>query len=152
MRKRFQLRLLRHFRKSREQVGGLGVQAEEHIDQHLLKRFDRLTPPVRRMVFGWIALLSLLIIALVIQNFALSSHYQTLKPAPGGIYNEGVRGRFTNANPMYAVSDADKTVSRLIFAGLLTADEKGNLVGDLAKDYAVDAHGTTYTVHLRPNL
>lgn len=152
MRKRFQLRLLRHFHKSREHVGGLGLQAEEHIDQHLLKRFDRLTPPVRRLIVGWLGLVSLLIVALVIQNYALSGYYQTLKPAPGGIYNEGVLGRFTNANPMYAVNDADATVSRLIFAGLLAPDEKGNLVGDLASGYTVDAHGTTYTVHLRSHL
>lgn len=147
----YQLRLLRRFRKSQRQVEGFSTQAEEQIDQHLLKRFGRLAP-VRRFVFAWLGLLFLLIIGLIVQNLALSGYYQSLKPVPGGIYNEGVHGRFTNASPLYATNDADSTVSHLVFAGLLTSDDRGHIVGDLAKDYKVDDHGTTYTVHLRPHL
>ena len=53
---------------------------------------------------------------------ALSNYYQNLRPVPGGIYNEGILGTFTNANPMYASNDVDTAVSRLIFAGLFTYD------------------------------
>ncbi len=88
----------------------------------------------------------------MIQNLWLSKYYQTLKTVPGGIYNEGVLGRFTNANPLYATNEADTTVSKLIFSGLLTYDDKGKLVGDLASDFSVDARGSSYTVHLKPNL
>jgi peptide/nickel transport system substrate-binding protein len=129
----------------------LGSQAEQRIERHLLKRFERLIV-VRRFVIGWLSLLALIIVALIAQNLSLSGYYQTVKPAPGGIYNEGVLGRFTNANPIYAVSEADATVSRLIFAGLFTYDNQGKLVGDLARDYDVDKFGKTYTVHLKPNL
>ena len=145
------LRFRRHLRKGQRQVEGLGTQAEEHIDQHLLGRFDRLIP-VRRFVAAWLGLMALLIGGLVVQNLALSSHYQSLKFVPGGIYNEGVLGHFTNANPIYATSDADATVSRLIFAGLFTYNSSGELKGDLASDYTVDAKGNTYTVHLKPDL
>lgn len=145
------LRFRRHLRKGQRQVEDLGTQAEEHIDQHLLGRFDRLFP-VRRFVAAWLGLVLLLIAGLVAQNLALSSHYQSLKFVPGGIYNEGVLGHFTNANPIYATSDADATVSRLIFAGLFTYNSSGNLKGDLASDYSVDAKGNTYTVHLKPGL
>ncbi len=146
-----QLRLLRRFHKSQRQVEQLSTQAEEQISENLVKRFSRLAP-IRRFIFGWLGLMILLIGALVIQNILLSGYYQTLKPVPGGIYNEGVHGRFTNANPLYATNDADATVSRLIFAGLLTPDSKGNMVGDLASGYKVDDHGTTYTLQLRPHL
>lgn len=145
------LRFRRHLRKGQRQVEGLGSQAEEHIDQHLLGRFDRLNP-VRRFVAGWVGLMLLIIFALVGQNVALSNHYQTLKPVPGGIYNEGVLGHFTNANPIYATTDVDATVSRLIFSGLLTYNSSGELMGDLASDYSVDGRGNVYTVHLKPNL
>lgn len=145
------LRFRRHLRKGQRQVEDLGTQAEEHIDQHLLGRFDRLYP-VRRFVAAWLGLVLLLIAGLVAQNAALSSHYQSLKFVPGGIYNEGVLGHFTNANPIFATSDADATVSRLIFAGLFTYNSTGNLKGDLASDYSVDAKGNTYTVHLKPGL
>ncbi|MEK7594488.1 MAG: ABC transporter substrate-binding protein [Patescibacteria group bacterium] len=145
------LRFRRRFRKSQQQVGDLSTQAEQGIDRHFFKRFERLLP-IRRFLLGWIGLVVLLIAGLIAQNLTLSTHYQTLRSVPGGIYKEGVRGRFTNANPMYATTDADTTVSRLIFAGLFTYDKEGKLVGDLAQEYAVDEHGTTYTVRLKPNL
>lgn len=145
------LRFKRRIRTGQKQVEDLGIQAEKQIERHLFRRFDRLLP-IRRFVLGWLGLLVLLIAGLVTQNLSLSGYYQSLRPIPGGIYNEGLQGRFTNANPIYATSDADTTVSRLVFAGLLAYDSQGKLVGDLASDYSVDGHGTTYTVHLKPNL
>lgn len=145
------LRFRRRIHTGQRQVEGLGDKAEQQIDQHLLKRFQRLAP-IRRFVMGWLSLLVLLIGAIVVQNIALGGYYQRLKTVPGGIYTEGVRGRFTNANPLYATSEVDTTVSRLIFAGLLTYNKQGKLVGELASDYSVDPHGTTYTVHLKPHL
>jgi peptide/nickel transport system substrate-binding protein len=145
------LRWRRRLRMGQRQVEDLGTQAEQGIEEHLFKRFERLTP-VRRFVIGWIGLLILLIGGLVAQNLSLSGYYQALQTVPGGIYNEGLPGRFTNANPLYATSDADMTVSRLIFASLFDYDAHGNLVGDLASSYSVDARGTNYTVHLRPHL
>jgi peptide/nickel transport system substrate-binding protein len=152
MRTRFiRLRFRRRIRKGQQQVEDLGVQAEQQIERHLFKRFGRLLP-IRRFVAAWLGLLLLLIGGVVAQNLALSGYYQTLRTVPGGIYNEGLQGRFTNANPIYATSDVDTTVSRLIFAGLFSYDDQGKLVGDLASSYSVDARGTTYTVHLKPRL
>lgn len=145
------LRFRRHLRQGQRQVEDLGQQAEKGLDRHFFKRFDHLKA-VRRFVSGWLLLVLLLVVGLVVQNFFLSGYYQTLKPVPGGIYNEGVLGRFTNANPLYATSDVDTTVSRLIFAGLFTYNGQNVLVGDLATGYNVDSRGTTYTVHLKPHL
>ncbi len=145
------LRFWRRIREHQQQVGNLGVHAEQHIDRHLLKRFERLAL-VRRFVISWLSLLVLLIAAQAYQNLSLNNSYQTTKTIPGGIYNEGVQGRFTNANPLYATSDADTTISRLIFAGLFTYNQQGKLVGELASHYNVDPHGTTYTVHLKHHL
>jgi peptide/nickel transport system substrate-binding protein len=145
------LHALHRFRSSQRQVEDLSSQAEEHISEHVVKRFGRLAP-VRRFIAAWLGLVLLLIAGLVIQNLVLSGYYQSLKPVPGGIYTEGVLGRFTNANPIFATSDADATVSHLVFAGLLKPDADGRLVGDLASSYTSDEHGATYTVHLRPGL
>ncbi len=147
----YKLRFRRHLRKSQRQVEDLSTQAEQTLDKHLIKRVDRLVP-VRRFVIGWIGLMLFLIIGVLFQNNALGSYYQTLKPVPGGIYSEGVKGRVTNVNPIYASSDPDKTISRLVFAGLLKYDDDGKLIGDLAQSYSVDAKGNTYTIKLRPGL
>lgn len=145
------MRFRRRWRKGQRQVEDLGNQAERQIEQNFLGRLKHLKP-VRRFVVSWVVLLLVLIGGVAAQTLSLSHYYQTLQPIPGGIYNEGVLGRFTNANPLYATSAADATVSRLVFAGLFTYDGRGNLVGDLASGYRVDARGTTYTVQLKPGL
>jgi peptide/nickel transport system substrate-binding protein len=147
----FKLRFRRRVKKSQRQVEGLSYQAEQTIDRHLLRRFDRLLL-VRRFVVAWVGLFVLLIGCSIWQLAHLSAYYQSLQPVAGGIYSEGLQGTFTNANPLFASSPVDSTVSRLVFAGLFKYDEHNKLVGDLAKDYVADEKGTTYTVHLRPNL
>lgn len=145
------LRFRRQLRKSQQQVEDFGLQAEHGIERLLFKRFYRLAS-VRRFVITWLLLIIMLITGLIVQNFALSNYYQTYKPIPGGIYNEGIVGRFTNASPLFATSDVDSSVSKLLFASLFTYNEHNELVGDLAINYTVDAKGTTYTVHLKPHL
>ncbi len=145
------LRFRRRLRKGQQQAEGLGQQAEQQIERHLYRRFENLRP-IRRFLFAWIGLVVLLIGAVIAQTLSLSGYYQTLRTVPGGIYNEGVLGQFTNANPLYATSEADMSVSRLIFAGLFTYDNQGQLTGNLASSYSVDSHHTTYTVRLKPHL
>lgn len=145
------LRFRKGIRKSQQQFEDLSQQAELKIERHFFRRFSHLAR-VKRFVIGWLTLVLLLVICLAIQNFDLSGYFQTLKPVPGGIYNEGIVGRFTNANPLFATNDVDTSVARLIFAGLFTYNTKNQLVGDLAKSYSVDSKGTTYTVYLKPHL
>src|SRR6185437_9927365 len=102
-------------------------QAERQLEQNVFQRAGNLWG-VRRFVGGWILLLLLLICGLFVQNANLSKYYRALKPVPGGIYNEGVLGTFTNANPLYATNDADTSVSRLVFAGLFTYSSNNKLV------------------------
>lgn len=147
----FKLRFRRRLRKGQKQVEDIGLQAEANLEQHLFKRLGSLGKSWR-FVATWVGLVALLIVGLVVQLEQLGNQYQSLQPVPGGVFTEGVLGSFTNANPMYATSEADATVSKLIFAGLFTYDNHNNLVGDLARSYDVDAKGTTYTVHLKPNL
>lgn len=145
------LKFRRRLRRSQKQVEEISTQAEEHIEQHLFGRFDSLLP-VKRFIIGWIGLLLILMGAVIAQSLALSNYYQTLKTIPGGIFTEGILGRFTNANPIYATSEADTSVSRLVFGSLFTQDDSGNLQPELAKDYSVNTKGTVYTVHLKPHL
>jgi ABC-type transport system substrate-binding protein len=126
----------RRLRKSQRQVEGLSAQAEQNIEQHFLRRFDRLVA-VRRFVLAWLLLMTLLVGGVVAQQVALGNYYQVLKPVPGGIFSEGIVGSFSNANPIYATSDADTSVSNLIFAGLFKYNDHNQIVGDLASGYHV---------------
>ncbi len=129
----------------------LGQQADQQIEKLLLRRFDRLMF-VRRFVLLWIALFVALIFWTFLQFRGLSAYYQSLQPVPGGIYSEGISGTFTNANPLYASSTADRAASELVFASLLKYDNGNNLVGDLAQNWVLGPAQTHYTVHLKKNL
>lgn len=145
------LRFRRRFRMRRRQVVTIGEETEQQLDQHFFQRLDKLVP-VRRFVAGWTILVVIGISAVATQTVLLSTYYQTLQPAPGGVYAEGIIGDFTNANPLYASSLADKTVSKLLFSGLLKYNDSNELVGDLASKWSVDQRGEVYTVELRKNL
>ncbi len=145
------LRWRRRLRLSRIQVEDIGSQAEERLEQQFIRRLTRL-PQVGRFVASWIFLLVLLGSLLVIQTKQLGHYYKKLEPVAGGSYSEGLIGSFTNANPMYATSLVDTTVSRLIFAGLLKYNQSNHIVGDLAQKWKSDPAGKIYTVTLKPNL
>jgi peptide/nickel transport system substrate-binding protein len=145
------LRWRRRLRRKQRQVEDFGYQAEDNLERHLFKRLSRLTQ-VRRFIAGWVVLFILLIGGVFLQNRSLGAYYQVPKPAPGGIFTEGILGSFTNANPIYGASSVDNSVGRLVFSGLFKFDQNNLLTPDLAKSWAVDERGTTYTVVLNDNL
>lgn len=73
-------------------------------------------------------------------------------PQVGGSYTEGVIGAPQTINPIYAVKDADRDISRLIFSSLFTYDGFGALQPDLAERYDVSPDGKTYTVTLHKGV
>jgi len=149
--RKLNIRFRRQFRKSRRQVESLSLQAGEQIDRNFIRRLSRLAD-VRRFVIVWILLLVLLIGCVIAQTRGLSTIYQTLQPEPGGVYNEGILGDYTNADPIYATGPVDTAISRLVFSGLFTYNQNNQLVGDLASSWSVNSEGNVYTVHLRPGL
>lgn len=147
----FKLRFRRRLRLRKLQVEELGQQAEQGLERNFFRRLDRLTN-VRRFVVIWLLLLFLLGGCVIAQISALGAYYKVPQAIPGGRYSEGIVGSFTNASPLYASGPVDATVSRLLFAGLFTYDQKNNLKGDLAQSFSADERGTTYTIKLKPNL
>lgn len=150
-RRALKLRFRRKLRLQKRQVEELGAQAEQRLEDDFFKRLERLGA-VRRFVGTWLLLLVLLIGSMVAQTRGLSKYYQELVPVAGGTYTEGILGSFNNASPLYATDIVDSSVSRLLFAGLLTYDQSNSLVGDLASGWQVNEAGTQYAVKLKPNL
>ena len=145
------LRWRRKFRRRQRQIEDIGYQTEENIDKLLFRRLGRLYE-VRRFVLSWVVLVFALIFGLILQTRSLGSYYLTLGPADGGIFSEGIIGSYSNSNPIFASSDTDVTVSKLLYSGLLTYDKDSNLIGDLAESWSVDESGKIYTVVLKPDL
>lgn len=137
-------------RRQKQMEESLGA-AEKSFDINLIGRFDHFLR-VKRFAFGWVCLVLLVTFCVIVQTLALSSYYQTVRPAAGGIYNEGIVGTYSNASPLFATGSVDVAVSRLVFAGLLRYDDHNQLAGNLASSYSIDQTGKHYTVKLRPGL
>jgi len=73
-------------------------------------------------------------------------------PRAGGVHREGIAGTPRFINPLLAISEADKDLTTLLYAGLMTRDETGVLVPELAERYALSDDGTVYTFTLRDGL
>ena len=145
------LRWRRNFRRKQRQLEDIGSQTEEHLDRHFFRRLGRLYE-VRRFIISWLMLLVLLAGLTVVQTRALGGYYQSVTPLSGGIYSEGIVGSFTNANPIFAASEVDSSVSRLLFSGLMTYNSNNQLIGELAKNWSVDPTGRVYTVTLNSGI
>lgn len=76
------------------------------------------------------------------------------RPVPqiGGSYTEGIIGSPQTINPIYAVRDADRDLTRLMFSGLFTYNGEGALEPDLAERYDISKDGKQYTVVLREGI
>ncbi len=97
-----------------------------------------------------------LILALGVATFLLlitiNSHFIVKIPAHGGTIRAGIVGTPRFINPVLAISEADKTLTSVVYAGLMHKDKNGILIPNLAATYTVSENGLTYTFTLRDKL
>ncbi len=145
------LRIHRVFRRRQKQVENATIYAGQQFDDNFIARVERLLD-VKRFIFSWLLLAVLITVLTILQTVSLHQFYLSAGPVPGGVFNEGMVGTYSNANPIYATGTVDVSLSRLLFAGLFKYDDQNKLVGDLASGYTVDASGKVYTVSLKKGL
>lgn len=145
------LKLRRRFRFRKRQLEDLSQTASKQLDRHIFRRWHNFKFATR-FTLGWVGLMVILVVMLIIQTAILGNNYLAVKPVAGGIYTEGIVGQFTNSNPIYATSDVDTAVAKIVFDSLFSYDQQNNLVGNLASGYEIDAQELVYTVHLKPDI
>lgn len=121
-----------------------------HAHKYIVRRLVNLRD-VRRHALGWLLLVAALSATAFWQGGIAAQQYNATVPAEGGVYTEGVFGALDNLNPLFASTPAERSASRLLFANLLTYDDKGDLVGELAQHWQADSSGRVYTLQLRQN-
>ncbi len=103
-----------------------------------------------------ISLFIFLILAVFSFIFLITDLYfknTKIAPANGGIYREGAVGQPRFINPIYGeTNDVDRNLIELLFSGLMSYDDYGNIVKDLADDYIVSEDGKTYEFKLKENV
>ena len=97
------------------------------------------------LVLASISLLFLLII------FYFS--HTKIVPSYGGSFSEGMVGQPRFINPIYGeTNDVDRDLIELIFSGLMTYDDNGQIVKDLVSDYTMSEDGKTYEFTLKNGI
>ncbi len=96
-------------------------------------------------------LLAFCSLAFLVTNSYLSS--TKVAPAFGGSYIEGIVGQPRLINPIYSeTNDVDRALTDLIFSGLMTYDNQGKIVKDLAKSYEVSNDSKVYDFQLKDKI
>lgn len=75
-----------------------------------------------------------------------------MTPQPGGVFRLATSVEIRDLDSATAYDQAARAVDGLVFAKLVTWDEQGRLVPDLAERFQVSDDGKTYTFVLRPGL
>lgn len=77
------------------------------------------------------------------------THLQVV-PVAGGVYREGINGKPSLINPLYAViNDADSDLTSLIFSSLFKRSKDGQLMKDLVEEYEISEDGKEYSITIR---
>ena len=74
-----------------------------------------------------------------------------LSLVPTREFREGLINQPVSFYPMKAVSQTDRTVSRLIYRGLFKYNIYGELVPDLVDNYTISDNGLIYTIRIKDN-
>jgi peptide/nickel transport system substrate-binding protein len=102
-----------------------------------------------KVIFGILSVV--LVVTALGMLIRVNDSFSVAIPAHGGTLTEGVIGLPRLINPIIAISDVDRDLSTLIFAGLLRS-ENGKLVPDIAQSYTVSDDGLTYTFKIRDDV
>lgn len=117
--------------------------------------FDRIEslvrglPPSDRVIAG--ALAFVFVVSCLVGLIALERTILVKVPARGGSFSEGIVGAPRFVNPLLALTDADRDLVALTYAGLMGQGPDG-LRPVLAESYIVSPDGTIYTFTLRADI
>lgn len=95
------------------------------------------------------ALVFLAGVASLFSLYSLERHFLVHVPAYGGSLSEGIVGSPRFINPLLAMSDADRDLTTLTYAGLMGLTPDGTLEPVVAERYETSADGKSYTFTIR---
>lgn len=128
-----------------------GEKAGDHFSTLFIKRLKNVRE-VRLWVVEWILLVTVVFLLALAQMMWYSSSYETTAFGEGGEYTEATLGEVKSMNPLYATTNSEKVLAKLMFANLTSPDISGHIGMDLAKSVTMDETGKIWTVVLRDNL
>ena len=127
------------------------VESKEHIKENFLQRLSHVRT-IRLLVLEWILLAVVLIVLSAAQAIWFLNSYAQEDFANGGSYIEAAYGKVSSMNPLFATTDSERILSRLMFATLTTNDYSGHPGLGLADSVRASEDGKVWIIHLRNDL
>ena len=126
-------------------------RSSERIQTNLVERVSHIRN-VRLLIFEWVLLVVALIMLALAQAFWFGDSYAENVYTTGGTYTEATVGEVNSMNPLFATTNSEKVLSKLMFATIATVDYSGHPGNQLAKSITASENGRRWTVELRENL
>ena len=146
-----QKRIEKHFLRFRRKVSKAGDSSVEHIQENLVERIDN-ARKVRLLILEWVLLVTAIIALAITQSFWYRESYAVETFTEGGTYTEATLGKVNSLNPLFATTNSEKALSRLMFGTLTATDYSGHTSPSLAESVTADDTGKVWTVQLRSGL
>ena len=128
-----------------------GEESKEHIRENLIGRLSHIED-IKLLILEWGLLIFALIMLAVTQAFWFGDSYAENVYTVGGTYIEATIGEVNSMNPLFAVTDSEKVLSRLLFATISTIDYSGHPGIGLAESIIPSENGKVWTVKMRDEL
>ena len=130
--------------RAKRQAAEANLKGKEHIKRNLLGRLQHIEN-IRLLIFEWALLVTALILLAITQSFWFVNSYADDSYTDGGTYSEATIGTVNSLNPIFAVTNSEKALSRLLFATLATVDYSGHPGIGLAESITSSDDGQTWT-------
>lgn len=125
--------------------------SKEHLQENFVNRISHVRN-VRLLILEWGLLVAAILFLAITQDFWYHGSYTTSTYEDGGTYSEATLGKVNSLNPLFATTNSEKALSKLMFATLSAPDYSGHTGLDLAASIKADDTGKIWTIKLRDNL
>ena len=128
-----------------------GEATIEHVEENIVDRVGHLRR-VRLLILEWALLVGAIIFLALTQAYWYTDSYATETYKNGGTFIEATMGEVKTLNPLFASTNSEKSISKLLFSSLASNDYSGHSGYNLAKSIKSDKTSKVWTVRLRDNL
>lgn len=127
------------------------VESKEHIKENVFARVSHILN-IKLLIFEWVLLVIALVMLATTQAFWFADSYAENVFVNGGTYTEATIGKVNSMNPLFATTNSEKALSKLMFATLVSNDYSGHPGLELAKSLTTDENGKIWKMRLKDNL
>ncbi|MBQ1373539.1 hypothetical protein IIY66_01910 [Candidatus Saccharibacteria bacterium] len=125
--------------------------SKEHIKENLIGRISHVEN-IRLLVLEWGLLVTALILLAITQSVWFRESYVEEVFAGGGNYTEATIGDVASLNPLFATTNSERVLSKLMFATISEIDYSGHPGMGLAASILPSEDGRVWTMKLRDGL